>query len=97
MDSVQRMDVVTKGIVGGVFKPNEARAKFNLPAVDGGDQVYLQRQNWPLELLGADNVPPPSPTPAPAPMPAPALPAPAKAIDRSELLALVLKRLETAA
>jgi HK97 family phage portal protein len=97
MDSVQRMDVATKGIVGGVFKPNEARAKFNLPAVDGGDQVYLQRQNWPLELLGADNVPPPSPTPAPAPMPSPALPAPAKAIDRSELLALVLKRLETAA
>lgn len=93
MDSVQRMDVVTKGITGGVFKPNEARARFNLPPVKGGDEVYLQKQNWPLELLGADNVPPPS---AALP-PVPPAPEPTKAIDSGELLALVLKRLEVAA
>jgi HK97 family phage portal protein len=56
MDSVQRMDVATKGVIGGVFKPDEARAKFNLPPVKGGDKVYLQRQNWPLEVLGSDVV-----------------------------------------
>jgi phage portal protein BeeE len=61
MDSVQRMEVATKGVTGGVFKPNDARAKFNLPAVDGGDQVFLQRQNWPLVLLGSDTPPPPQP------------------------------------
>src|SRR6185436_15942239 len=90
MDSVQRMDVATKGVIGGIFSPNEGRKRFNLPPVDGGDQVFLQKQNWPLEMLGADNVPPPAPAP---PAPAPMAPEPAKAIDSAELLSLVLKRL----
>jgi HK97 family phage portal protein len=63
MDS-ERMEVATKGVIGGVFKPNEARAKFNLPSVNGGDKVYLQQQNWPLELLGSD-IAPPKPKPGP--------------------------------
>jgi HK97 family phage portal protein len=92
MDSVQRMEVATKGVVGGVFSPNDARAKFNLPAVPGGDVVYLQKQNWPLEKLGTDQ--PASPAPAPAPMPEPA---PAKAIKRDELLQKVLRGLQVAA
>jgi len=95
MDSVQRMDVATKGVIGGVFKPNEARAKFNLPAVPGGDLVFLQKQNWPLEMLGADNVPPPQPAAPPQPM-APAQ-SPAKAMDRGELLQKVLLGLRIAA
>jgi len=90
MDSVQRMEVATKGVIGGVYKPNEARAKFNLPKVDGGDQVYLQKQNWPLEKLGSDNVKPAKV--APAPQPSAAMPAPAKAIDFDELRSLVLKQ-----
>lgn len=93
MDSVQRMDVATKGVIGGVFKPNEARAKFNLPPVKGGEQVYLQKQNWPLDILGADNVPPP----VPALPPAPVVPEPVKAIDRGALFAAVLKGIEAAA
>jgi hypothetical protein len=105
------MDVATKGVIGGVFKPDEARAKFNLPPVKGGDKVYLQRQNWPLEVLGSDVVSgaatqatpgqPPTAIPAvpPAAMPTPDAtpPAPTKAIDTAELLALVLKGLEVAA
>ena len=51
MDSVQRIDVATKGVVGGVFSPNEARARFNLPAVPGGESPYLQQQNYSLEAL----------------------------------------------
>jgi HK97 family phage portal protein len=103
MDSVQRMEVATKGVIGGVFKPNEARAKFNLPKVDGGDQVYLQRQNWPLEVLGSDSVlPGPAtstnvPAVAPATSSPPASAQPAKGIDADELLALVLKGLQVAA
>jgi HK97 family phage portal protein len=87
MDSVQRMEVATKGVMGGVLKPNDARVKFNLPAVGGGDQVYLQKQNWPLEKLGSDNV-----APAPA-LPPPVAPMPVKALDEAELLDLVLKGL----
>lgn len=85
MDSLQRMEVATKGVVGGIFKPNDGRKKFNLPKVPGGDRVYLQKQNWPLEMLGADSVPPPAPAlPAlPEPKPEPA----EKAIDRGQLMA----------
>ncbi len=62
MDSVQKMDAATKGVVGGVYAPNEARKKFNLKPVPGGDTVLLQRQNWPIQLLGSDQsapMPPP--------------------------------------
>lgn len=94
MDSVQRMEMASKGVVGGVFKPNEARAKFNLPRVKGGDRVYLQQQNWPLELLGSDN----KPAAVPKPVEAPALPQaepkePEKSIDMVALRKAVLGRL----
>jgi hypothetical protein len=69
MDSVQKMDAATKGVVGGVYSPNEARAKFNLKPVAGGAQVYLQRQNWPLEQLGSD-------VPAAPPVTIPVVPPP---------------------
>jgi HK97 family phage portal protein len=111
MDSVQRMDVATKGVIGGVFKPDEARAKFNLPPVKGGDKVYLQRQNWPLEVLGSDVVSgaatqatpgqPPTAIPAapPAAMPTPDAtpPAPTKAIDKAALMLRVAQKMGWAA
>ena len=56
--------------------------------------MYLQRQNWPLEKLGSDM---PAPTPAPMPKPAEPMPVPAKALDRGELMAAVLRKLEKAA
>ena len=95
MDSVQRMEVATKGVQGGVLTPNAARKRFNEPAVAGGDKVYLQKQMWPLNLLGSDQ-PQPTPAPTPAPNVAPT-PEPVKELDSSELLSLVLKGLEAAA
>lgn len=109
MDSAQQMDVATKGVVGGVFSPNEARAKFNLKPVKGGDTPYLQQQNYSLAALGARDAGDPFAVTAPeritAPAPAAtdtatppvAPPAPAKAIDADELLAAVLKGLAVAA
>ncbi len=95
-DSLAKMEKVTKGVVGGVFTPNEARRKFNLQGVKGGDRVYLQKQNWPLDDLGADATPPPPPAPKEPPALPPA-PEPAKDIDPGRLLAAVLKGLEAAA
>jgi HK97 family phage portal protein len=95
MDSVQKMDAATKGVVGGVYSPNEARAKFNLKPVAGGAQVYLQRQNWPLEQLGSD-VPAAPPVTIPV-VPPIADPAPPKALDGSALLRAVFDRLQVAA
>lgn len=53
-DFKERMDALSKGVTGGVLTPNEAREKENRPPVEGGNQVYMQRQNWPLDLLGDD-------------------------------------------
>lgn len=51
-----RMEGFSRAITGGVMKINEARRKEGLSPVEGGDEIYLQRQNWPLDLLGADGV-----------------------------------------
>lgn len=92
MDSTQKMEFATKGVTGGILSPNEARAPFNLKPVGGGDRLYLQKQNWPLEKLGNDD-PLIAPAPQPAPGP-PALPPPAKDLsaDELDLFARVLKK-----
>ncbi len=51
MDSASKMDYYTKGVKGGIVAPNEARIKFNLKPVTGGNSVYLQQQNFSLEAL----------------------------------------------
>jgi HK97 family phage portal protein len=93
MDSLQKMEAATKGVIGGIYTPNEARAMFNLPPTKGGDQVFLQKQNWPLSELGSDAVTPTPAVPAvPAAAPAPQLPA-AKSMDADRLLGKVITRM----
>lgn len=48
---VQRMEGLTKGVQGGVLAPNEARKREGLSPIAGGDQVFMQRQNTPVNLL----------------------------------------------
>ena len=69
-----RMTALSKGITGGVLSPNEARKREGLSPVEGGDQIFLQRQNTPVDLLSQiaaaelDNkLNPPAPI-APAPV-----------------------------
>jgi HK97 family phage portal protein len=98
MDSVQRMEVAVKGVTGGILKPDEGRNRFNLAKVPGGDQVYMQKQNWPLTKLGTDSAPPAPPVPpgdGPKPMP-PGMP-PAKGLDREGIRAMALSRVKEAA
>lgn len=71
MDSTSRIEAGTKAITGGMA-PNEVRARyFDLGPVRGGEEPYLQRQNWPLHLLGTDQPPARGPEP-PALEPPPA-------------------------
>ena len=51
MDSTSQMDYLTKGTGSGIISPNEARAKIGLPPVEGGDNPYMQQQNYSLEAL----------------------------------------------
>lgn len=49
MDSVTQMEVLDKG--KSIMTPNEQRRKLDLPAVDGGDDVYRQQQDFSLSAL----------------------------------------------
>src|SRR5262249_25899742 len=57
LDDLLRMDTATmieseKNAVGaGIKAPNEARARLNLPPVQGGETPYLQQQNFSLAAL----------------------------------------------
>jgi phage portal protein BeeE len=49
MDSAQKMEFATKGVVGGIYSPNEAREQFNLPPLaGGGTAIPGQQQNYSL-------------------------------------------------
>lgn len=50
MDTATKVKTVTDGLKG-LFTPNEARKKFDLKPIKGGDTVYLQQQNFSIEAL----------------------------------------------
>lgn len=93
IDNLIRMDTATKiksyaeAITGGLMKPDEGRAKLNLPKVKGGDAVYLQQQNFSLEALAKRDAlddPFASKTPVLAAAPAKEPPAAPKQVDVSD-------------
>jgi HK97 family phage portal protein len=49
-DFKERMDALGRGVQNGVFAPNEARARENLPPVEFGDEVRVQQQLVPLSF-----------------------------------------------
>lgn len=53
-DLKSRMEALKIGVTGAIYTPNEARSKENLKPLPGGNQAFLQQQNWPLEMLGTD-------------------------------------------
>lgn len=76
MDAQTQYQVLGEGVRNVILKPNEARARVNLPPVEGGDSVYAQQQNYSLAALARrDAQADPFATGQPA-APAPAEPAP---------------------
>jgi HK97 family phage portal protein len=51
MDTKTKVDTTAEGVRSGFVSPNEARARFNLPPTDGGEQPLMQQQNFPLPQL----------------------------------------------
>jgi HK97 family phage portal protein len=69
-DFAGRVDGLTKALTQGLMTPNEARAREGLSPVDGGNDIFMQRQNTPVSLLAelaANEMAKPEPEPAPAP------------------------------
>lgn len=71
MDTATRMKAASDALIGGM-SPDEVRKRYHdLGPVAGGEKVFLQRQNWPLELLGTDQPTAPAAPDAPEPEPEP--------------------------
>ena len=51
VDMLQRIDALTKGVQGGLYTPNEARAIEGLNPADDGDEPMMQVQMAPLSIL----------------------------------------------
>jgi len=98
-DFSARIDGLTKGILGGLFSPNEARAKMELPAVEFGDEPRVQAQVVPLSMVEMTQAAPSAPAAAdPAPEPKPteepaATPAEDKGVDHIEVHTKLASRL----
>lgn len=51
MDAGTQIKMLKEGVTGALYHPNEARRKLGLKPTKGGDQAFLQQQNFSLEAL----------------------------------------------
>ena len=79
-----RINGLTKAIGGGLYSPNEARAREGLGAVEFGDEPRVQQQNVPLSAVGQ--------MPEPAPRPDPPVPAPQPSEEEKLAAALIARK-----
>lgn len=64
MDQGKRADVAVKLVSGGVETPNEGRMRFNHPPLEGGDTVYMQQQDYPLDQVRLNKIEQPAAAPS---------------------------------
>lgn len=81
------IDTLARAVQGGIYSPNEARARVELPKVAYGDEPRVQQQVVPLSAAAKidsatkpTGTNPPAPTAPPAAPPADAQPAPPKEV-----------------
>jgi len=65
-----RVEALARGVQGGIYSPNEARAKEDLPAMEYGDEPRVQQQVVPLSAWA--QAPPATPAPEAPPSSPPA-------------------------
>jgi len=101
MDSATQAEVTTKLVSGSVLTINEGRRAHNLPPLPGGDTVYMQQQDFPLEEVRRNQIPAAAPPPAaglapePVPEPAPSPEdAPLSEEEQREMAEYIAKELE---
>lgn len=56
-DAKSRIETLAKGVLGGIYSPNEARAKEGLRRMPDGDEPRVQQQVVPLTWWNSDKAP----------------------------------------
>lgn len=56
MDEAKRATVWAGMVKGGIATPNEGRLPFNLIPLEGGDTVYMQQQDFPLDQVRKNKI-----------------------------------------
>jgi phage portal protein BeeE len=91
MDSEAMMRTLQLGVGGAILTPNEARKKVDKAALEGGDTVYLQQQQFGIQaLFKRDQADPFSKPTEPS---APQLPVPPPTDDAKSLVEPLLARM----
>lgn len=68
MDPQKRSEVWGKLVNDGIAAPNEARLPFNLKPLEGGDTVYMQQQDFPLDQVRLNKIAQPEAAPVEEPV-----------------------------
>ncbi len=71
MDAGKKAEYHRTLIDGSIETINDARLEFNLPPLTGGDTVYMQQQDLPLDQVRNNVLPSQAPAPEPAQEPEP--------------------------
>jgi HK97 family phage portal protein len=71
-----RIEALSRGVISGIYSPDEARASEDLPAAPNGAGVEPRVQQQVVPLSYGMSMQPPSPAPAPQPDPPPSDPQP---------------------
>lgn len=83
MDEGKKSDVQTKLVGGGIATPNEGRLKFNLAPLEGGDTVYMQQQDFPLDQVRKNKIVDAEQNPVAPATPEPVEPEPDPEVERA--------------
>lgn len=88
MDPATQAEVLSKLVQGSIKAINEARRDMNLQPLEGGDTVYMQQQDFPLDQVRLNRLPPVEPAPPKEPEASPQQPEEADEISEEERKAL---------
>lgn len=107
MDQTAQMNVLKIGVDAAIMARNEARRRLNLKPKAGGDDLYMQQQNYSLAAIAkrdaadpfglskpATPAPAPEPSPGPTPAPTPAPTAAPKKDLAAEFYAALIETLQ---
>ena len=75
MDQDGQIDSLAKAVKGMLLTPNEGRKQMDQQPLPGGDTIWMQQQDVPMEVAFDNATNPPEPPALPAPEPQKALPA----------------------